>query len=196
MKIDNKLTTICIFLILFNLLGLLFGMQQAYSLPAYDVVPLVDEGYYPGVHKALDNARESILCVMYMAKIGPKHKGGDEYQLVLDLIAAHKRGVKVTVIFDQNVMFWKKGNDRNKIERKSEYAYELLLKNGVPVFYDSEKKVTHNKILVIDKYITIIGSTNWTYSALRKNHEASVMIKSESVAQAFEEKLGRIERDR
>ncbi len=195
MKINPKITTISIFLILFNLLGF-FKAQQVYSLPADDVVPLVDEGYYPEVHKALANARESILCVMYMAKIDQKHKGGNEYQLVLDLIAAHKRGVKVTAIFDQNVMFWKKGKDRDKIERKSEYAYELLLKNGVPVFYDSEKKVTHNKILVIDKYITIIGSTNWTYSALRKNHEASVMIKSESVAQAFEEELGRIERGR
>jgi cardiolipin synthase len=50
--------------------------------------------------------------------------------------------------------------------------------------------------LVIDEYITIIGSTNWTYSALRKNHEASVMIKSKSVALAFERKLKKIEKKR
>jgi cardiolipin synthase len=157
------------------------------------VIPLVDEEYYPEVHKALSNANKSILCVMFMAKLDPKHKGGNEYQLILDLIDAHKRGVKVKVIFDQNVKFWEKGKKGNEIERKSEYAYELLFKNGVPVFYDGEKRVTHNKVLVVDKYITIIGSTNWTYSALRKNHEASVIIKSKSVSRAFEEKLGRIE---
>ncbi len=102
--------------------------------------------------------------------------------------------MEVQVIFDQNVKFWKKGKERNVIEKKSEYAYELLSENGVPVFYDNENRVTHNKVLIIDKYITIIGSTNWTYSALRKNHEASVMIKSGSVALAFEGKFEKIER--
>ena len=56
--------------------------------------------------------------------------------------------------------------------------------------------INHSKIFVIDEYITIIGSTNWTYSALRKNHEASVMIKSKSVAIAFERKLEKIEKKR
>ena len=165
-------------------------------MPADDVVPLIDEEYYPEVHKALVNAKKSIVCVMYMAKPDPKHKKGDEYQLILDLIDAHKRGVSVLVVFDQNVRFWEKGKKKNTMERKSEYAYELLSKNNVPVFYDSENRVTHSKALVIDGYITIIGSTNWTYSALRKNHESSVMIKSKSVARAFEEKLKKIEKKR
>ena len=192
----NKISTILVYLILISISGLLCEIKPVYSLPADDVIPLVDTEYYPVVHKALANAKKSILCVMFMAKLDPKHTGGDEYQLVLDLINAHKRGVKVQVIFDQNVKFWEKGKKRNVIEKKSEYAYELLSKNGVPVFYDNENKVTHNKVLIIDKYITIIGSTNWTYSALRKNHEASVMIKSESVALAFEGKFEKIEKNR
>ena len=196
MKLNNKITTVITPLILFSFLILLLGIKPVYSLPADDVIPLVDTEYYPAVHKALSNAKKSILCVMFMAKLDPKHKGGDEYQLVLDLINAHKRGVEVQVIFDQNVKFWEKGKDRNVIERKSEYAYELLSENGVPVFYDNENRVTHDKVLIIDKYITIIGSTNWTYSALRKNHEASVMIKSGSVALAFEEKFKKIEKNR
>lgn len=192
----NKITTVITPLILFSFLILLLEMKPVYSLPADDVIPLVDTEYYPAVHKALANAKKSILCVMFMAKLDPKHTRGDEYQLVLDLINAHKRGVEVQVIFDQNVKFWEKGKKRNVIERKSEYAYELLSKNGVPVFYDNKNRVTHNKVLIIDKYITIIGSTNWTYSALRKNHEASVMIKSGSVALAFEGKFKKIEKNR
>ena len=196
MQENNKITTILICTILFSVSGLLCEVKSACSLPADDVIPLVDAEYYPAVHKALANAKKSILCVMFMAKLEPKHTGGDEYQLVLDLINAHERGVKVQVIFDQNVKFWKKGKKRNVIEKKSEYAYELLSENGVPVFYDNENRVTHNKVLIIDKYITIIGSTNWTYSALRKNHEASVMIKSGSVALAFEGKFKKIEKNR
>jgi len=190
----DKIFTKSVFIILFSVSGFLCEVKSAYSLPADDVIPLVDTEYYPSVHKAFTNAKKSILCVMYMAKLDQRHTGGDEYQLVLDLINAHKRGVKVLVIFDQNVKFWEKGKKRDVIERKSEYAYDLLLRAGVPVFYDSENRVTHSKVMVIDKYITIVGSTNWTYGALRKNHEASVMIKSRDVALAFERKLKKIEK--
>ena len=194
MQENKKITTILIFTIIFSISGLLCEVKSAYSLPADDVTPLVNEEYFPAVHKAFTNAKKSILCVMYMAKLDKGHSGGDEYQLVLDLINAHKRGVKVLVIFDQNVKFWEKGKKRDVIERRSEYAYNLLLRAGVPVFYDSKKRVTHSKVMVIDKYITIVGSTNWTYGALKKNHEASVMIKSRDVALAFERKLKRIEK--
>jgi phosphatidylserine/phosphatidylglycerophosphate/cardiolipin synthase-like enzyme len=185
----NKITTILVFLTFFNIANSLLRVQTVYPLPADEVIPLVDEEYYPAVHKALTNAKKSILCIMYMAKIDPKYTEGDEYQLVLDLINAHKRGVKVLVVFDQNIKFWGKSKKTDVIERKSKDAYDLLLRNGVPVFYDNKERVTHSKILVIDQYITVIGSTNWTYSALRKNHEASVMIKSKSVALTFEKKL-------
>ena len=194
MQENKKITTILIFTIILSVSGLLCEVKSACSLPADDVTPLVNEEYYPEVHKAFTNAKKSILCVMYMAKLDKGHSGGDEYQLVLDLINAHKRGVKVLVIFDQNVKFWEKGKKRDVIERRSKYAYNLLLRAGVPVFYDSKNRVTHSKVMVIDKYITIVGSTNWTYGALKKNHEASVMIRSRDVALAFERKLKRIEK--
>ncbi len=196
MNKHTKRITLCTALILFNFIVLLSWVQPAYPLPADDVTPLVDDEYYPAVHKAFVNAKESILCVMYMARLDQRHKGGDEYQLTLDLINAHERGVEVLVIFDQNVKFWEKGKKRDKIERRSEYAYDLLLHAGVPVFYDSKNRVTHSKAMVIDKYITIVGSANWTYGALRKNHEASVMIKSRDVALVFERKLKKIEKRR
>ncbi len=194
MQENNKITTLLICTILFGVSGLLCNVRSACSLPADDVTPLVDAEYYSAVHKALTSAKKSILCVMYMAKLDPRHSGGYEYQLVVDLINAHNRGVEVLVIFDQNVKFWEKGKKRDILERKSEYAYDLLLSAGVPVFYDSKNRVTHSKVMVIDKYITIVGSTNWTYSALKKNHEASVIIRSRDVALAFEQKLKKIEK--
>ena len=166
-----------------------FHTSSSFGLPADDVIPLVDGDYYPQVHQALITASKSISCVMYMADINPKYNKGWEYNLVNDLIGAHRRGVDVSVIFDQNTMFWESGKNGKKTERRSQEAYELLKKNGVPVYYDSKDRVTHSKILVIDGYITILGSTNWTYSALRKNREASVLIKSRSVAESFLNKL-------
>ena len=166
-----------------------FYAPSSFALPADDVIPLVDGDYYPQVHQALITAKKSISCVMYMADINPKYNRGWEYNLVNDLIGAHRRGVDVSVIFDQNTMFWEEGKKGKKTERRSQEAYELLKKNGVPVYYDSKDRITHNKILIIDNYITIVGSTNWTYSALKKNHEASVLIKSRSVAESFLNKL-------
>lgn len=182
--ITNKFFITAIFV-----LHIFFCCPSSFGLPADDVIPLVDGDYYPQVHQALITAKKSIMCVMYSADINPKYNHGWEYNLVNDLINAHRRGVEVTVIFDQNSMFWETGRKGKKTERKNGDAYELLKKNGVPVYYDSNDRVTHSKILVIDNYITIVGSTNWTYSALKKNHEASVLIKSRSVAEAFLEKL-------
>ncbi len=166
-----------------------FFTPPVLGLPADDVVPLVDEEYYPQAHKALVAAKKSIFCVMFIADINPRYPNGWEYNLVNDLIDAHLRGVSVTVVLDQNVTFWEEGGKGKELERKSREAYELLRKKGVPVYYDDKERITHDKILVIDNYVTIVGSTNWTYSALKKNHEASVLIKSQSVAEAFLEKL-------
>jgi len=166
-----------------------FCIPSALGLPADDVVPLVDDEYYPQAHNALVAAKKSIFCVMFLADINPRYVRGWEYNLVNDLIDAHLRGVFVTVILDQNVTFGEEGSKGKEVERKSSEAYELLRKKGVPVYYDDKERITHDKILVIDNYITIVGSTNWTYSALKKNHEASVLIKSQSVAEAFLQKL-------
>lgn len=186
--ITGKVFTIVVFSLC------VFYTSLSFGLPADDIIPLVDEDYYPQVHQSLGSANKSIFCVMYVADIDSKYKHSLEYNLIYDLINAHRRGVAVTVIFDQNIMFWESGKKSKKTERKSRNAYELLKKNGVPVYYDSNNRVTHSKILVIDNYITIVGSTNWTYSALKKNHEASVLIKSRSVADAFLEKFRNISR--
>src|SRR3972149_5837538 len=143
----------------------IFCTFPSFGLPADDVIPLVDGDYYPQVHQALTTAKKSISCVMYMADINPKYNKGWEYNLVNDLIGAHRRGVAVTVIFDQNTMFWEEGKKGKKIERRSQEANEMLKKNGVPVYYDSKGRITHNKILIIRSLLSIVGSTNWTYSA-------------------------------
>lgn len=172
-----------------------FRTSFLFALPADDVIPLVDQDYYSHVHRAMKEAKKSIFCVMYSANINPKYPKSKEYQLIDDLADAHKRGIRVTVIFEKNIAFWAKGAKGRTVEKKSRKAYELLKEKGVPVFYDSIKSVTHSKILVIDNYITILGSTNWTYSALNKNHEASVLIKSKSVAESFLAELNKIPKD-
>ena len=174
----------------------LYHLHQCSAFPADNVVPLINDQYFAKVHKVLRNAERSIFCVMYLAKLPKHNETGYTKTLVQDLINAHRRGVEVKVILDQNINFWAKGKQRGHIERKSSNAYRLLLKAGVPVYYDDKKQITHNKIIVVDNYITIVGSTNWTYSALNKNNEASVLIESERVADEFTKRLRLIPRNR
>lgn len=168
--------------------------KQCFALFNAKVEPLINEQYFYAVHKALKKAKKSIFCVMYLAKISEKYDSSFPNTLVKDLIKAHKRGVEVKVILDQNIQFWAKGWNRKKIERKSESAYELLRRAGVPVFYDDKNQITHNKIIVIDEFVTIVGSTNWTYSAMNKNNEASILVESSEVAKEFIDRLRLIPR--
>jgi len=61
--------------------------------------------YFPAVKKALSEAKESIFLVMFVVRLRPYDRDSCVYQLMEELIGAHNRGVKVTVILDQNVGF-------------------------------------------------------------------------------------------
>ena len=64
------------------------------------VIPLVNEEYYPVVHKALKEAKESILVVMYLIKL--ENQPTDRVNTLLnDLIEAKKRGVQVQILLEQ-----------------------------------------------------------------------------------------------
>jgi phosphatidylserine/phosphatidylglycerophosphate/cardiolipin synthase-like enzyme len=151
------------------------------ALPAQEVVPLLGGDYFSTVHEALVGAKKSIACAMYLAQLSPSHPIGGESLLLRDLVSASKRGVEVKVILENNP----------EIENK--YAYEFLKGAGVQVFYDTPERTTHCKLLIIDEETTIVGSTNWTFSGLRLNNEASVLIRSREVAKMFKEAFNRIE---
>lgn len=157
------------------LLSLLSQTGHAFLRSTDEVRPLIREEYYGQTHQAIKNAKESINMVMYgiLLGTGSSHPVNT---LVNDLIAAHRRGVEVKVILE-------KPRDESTIPNQK--AYELLKEAGVKVRFDKEARVTHNKLIIVDRYITILGSHNWTYTALKVNNESSVLIKSRSVAESF-----------
>ena len=113
--------------------------------------------------------------MMFEASYYKKYPDSPSNLLIRELIAAKKRGIDVKVILEQ-----RKGTERATLRNKETGA--LLAESGVEVVYDPLDITTHTKLLIIDGEISVVGSTNWTYNALDKNHEVAVLIRSPKVA--------------
>lgn len=97
------------------------------------------------------------------------------------IIEAHKRGVKVRVISDDE----QAKNPGADIER--------LQQAGVPLKVDLDPKAhMHNKFVLIDKQILLTGSFNWTKQAALKNNENFMATNDEYLIEKYGEEYERL----
>ncbi|MFA7706560.1 MAG: phospholipase D-like domain-containing protein, partial [Candidatus Omnitrophota bacterium] len=149
-----------------------------------DVMDISGTKYFPAVKETLSKAKKSISLVMYLIELSSHRENLKADQLVDSLIEAKQRGVDVEVILDQNVDFvQRRSKSEWEAKVKSMLAYKRLKEAGVKVRYDEPVRYTHAKAIVIDRNIVILGSTNWTESALSKNNEINALIKSKGLAE-------------
>ncbi|MFQ5891636.1 MAG: phospholipase D-like domain-containing protein, partial [Candidatus Methanofastidiosia archaeon] len=120
----------------------------------------------------------SIYILMYSMKYYPEYPNDHNSKLLKALIDASKRGVDVMVILEIS-------DFNNNLNQENTETAKYLKRNGVKVKFDSKYIQTHSKVLIVDKRIVVVGSTNWSYYAIDKNTEASVMIYSEEIGEEF-----------
>ena len=149
--------------------------SQSYGFDVKNMELLQDQGYFPEVLRLINSAQNSVRVCMFQAVFYPLQSDSPSNQLLNALIAAHRRGVKVEVVLDN-------GGSLGEVAKSNTETASLLKKAGVEVFFDSEEVTTHTKFLVIDNSIAVLGSTNWTYHALAKNHELSAVVYSPEAA--------------
>ena len=106
------------------------------------------------------------------------------YSFTLDsisnaLINAYNRGVDVKIVFE-----------RDQVTKYSEY--QKLKAAGVPVRNDTNPRLMHNKVMIIDGKIVLTGSFNWSAGAERRNNENLIVIRSIYVARVYEEEFDKI----
>jgi len=133
------------------------------------IVPVVDKQYFPSVLKLIQEAKTSISISMFVVKSGMKVD-----TLVKELKNAANRGVKVAILVE------------NDIETNEFIVNSLNPIKNIDIKFDSPRKTTHNKIIIIDESITLIGSTNWTESSLGYANEANVIINDLEIAEYFQ----------
>ncbi len=136
---------------------------------------LLDRDYFTALLEGLDRARAEIFLSAYLFRTIENARGYPE-AVLKRLAAAVHRGVRVDVILEKN----KSADDLN---RNNEETAERLKKAGIRVCMDAPDRVTHTKLIVIDRRYLLIGSHNLTQSALKFNHEASIWIDSAPLAE-------------
>jgi phosphatidylserine/phosphatidylglycerophosphate/cardiolipin synthase-like enzyme len=82
------------------------------------------------------------------------------------LMAAHHRGVKVTLVLDD------KAND----DPKEHSEAPEMVGDKIPTYLDAKHSIAHNKIILIDGRTIVTGSFNFTKQAERNNAENLLVI--------------------
>jgi len=156
--------------------------------PAVEI--LLDGEYLDRLMKELEGAKSRIWVAMYVASYNAKHDFGVQQKIVKLLSKKYQQGLDVRVLLDASYE-WDSSKEgmSNRPSDKNEEMVKALKKEGVPVRYDDYERILHGKWVLIDEDRSILGSHNWTYSALVKNAEASVFLRSKDhqreLAEAF-----------
>ena len=132
-------------------------------------VLLKNQEYFPALTKAIDEAKSEIIMSFFLFKAGV-HKNGFPDIILAHLVKAAKKGVRVIVVLENSG-----GNDLN-LDTDNRQTKYLLEEKGVEVYFDSPRKTTHTKLIVIDQKLIILGSHNLTQSALKYNNEISILL--------------------
>jgi len=113
---------------------------------------------------SLDHATNSILVQAYSFTSAPIAKA---------VVEAHRRGVQVKVILDKS----------QRTEKYSEA--DFLRNNQVPTLIDAQHAIAHNKVMIVDGYIVLTGSFNFTKAAEENNAENLLVINDTALAKQY-----------
>jgi hypothetical protein len=120
----------------------------------------------------IGQAEESIKIMMYLIT---------QNELADALKDAYDRGVQITVIIDDD---WVSSSGSD---------YQELLDYGIDIRNDERTGgLMHHKVVIIDDYIVIVGSYNWSASAEDKNDENILILKSTEIANDYLKEFERI----
>jgi phosphatidylserine/phosphatidylglycerophosphate/cardiolipin synthase-like enzyme len=146
---------------------------------------LANEAHFDALISHLAQAQHEIVISMFLFAPGD-HQNNRATQVKEALIEAVKRGVQVRLFLEVS-----DGEDFSTEANRA--VAEELGRQGITVHFDSPTQTTHTKLVIIDQHYVLLGSHNFTHSALRHNNEASVLIESPKLAQQALAYLQRIE---
>ncbi len=150
--------------------GLALGIMLTILLHPMFFAPVIMPVFSPEegheVIGLIDSAEETIEIEMYVFT---------SRDVVEALERARMRGVRTRIIIE-----------RSTISGSNSEIYQELAAKGFNVRYASKSyKLTHSKFMIIDGRTVLVGSHNFSNSALYKNREASVVFTDAPAAAEF-----------
>ncbi|MBE9537139.1 MAG: helix-hairpin-helix domain-containing protein [Proteobacteria bacterium] len=132
---------------------------------------LPNKMFFDEMISEISRAESSIVISIFLFKTSqyPSNKAN---MLMAALGKAAERGVNVSVFFERGK------SDGDSVSVANKNSADRLAAMGVSVSFDSPERTTHTKVAVFDEKTVIIGSHNFTHSALKYNNEVSVKINS------------------
>lgn len=85
------------------------------------------------------------------------------------VLSAALRGVKVTVLNSEAMDQWMVGHAQRSY-------YEELMKAGVEIYLYNKPQLVHEKYMVIDENVSIVGSSNFDIRSFELNQECVVVV--------------------
>jgi len=144
----------------FFVLGCIAAVVLFQLFVAPTVIPVFSPQDGDKIIEFIDGAEESLDIEVYLFT---------SYDVYDAIVRAHERGVKIRILLEPDPM-----NNAN------DAMYTRLANEGISVkYYDGE--LMHSKFIIRDGKEVLVGSHNFSYSALNKNREASVIISGSAV---------------
>ena len=147
------------------LLLLLAGCEPQVSIPQGVQVYFSPHGRATeAVVNALNQATNTVFVQAYSFTSAP---------IARALVEARRRAVKVQVILDKS----------QRTEKYSEA--DFLQHENIPTLIDAEHAIAHNKIIIIDNYLVLTGSFNFTKAAEENNAENLLVLNDPLLAARY-----------
>lgn len=133
-------------------------------------LPELDSYFSPGetcrncIKDQIRNAKKDLLVCVFTIS---------DDVITESLVAAHRRGVSIRLITDNEKSF-DKGSDINQLARE-----------GIKIRMDTSPNHMHHKFMVVDKQSVLTGSYNWTRGAALFNHENIIVTKDPTTVEMF-----------
>ncbi|MCK4545341.1 hypothetical protein KAU43_07365 [candidate division WOR-3 bacterium] len=150
-------------------LFILFGCEINKNSDKTETYKIINNrDYFFNVDTLLRGANSSILIIMYEITKSSDSLSNIE-QLKKNLTDKAKEGIAVKVILEYS-------NYNTSLNQYNSDAKILLENGGVDVKFDNDMIITHSKLIIVDDNAIVIGSANWSNSALDNNNETSIII--------------------
>ena len=102
------------------------------------------------------------------------------YWITCALVEANNRGVEIKIIVDST------------LQKEPKSQIDELEKAGINIKTENWRGKMHQKSMVVDNFITVVASTNWTGASEYSNDENMLVIKGKEIAKVQEKEFLRL----